>query len=163
VTTLYLDTETTGLSPARGDAIVEIAIVDDAGRTLMDTLVNPGRGIPFYATRVHGITDAMVAGRPTLGELLPEIRAIVASHRRLVIYNSGFDVPFFPPGCFDSLEVRCAMRRFAELQGTRFRKLADAAEHAGHRWTGEAHRALADTLAARSVWHWCEARSPVPA
>jgi DNA polymerase III epsilon subunit-like protein len=52
---VYLDTETTGLSPARGDAIVEVAIVDSCGRALIDTLVNPGRHISWQATQVHGI------------------------------------------------------------------------------------------------------------
>jgi hypothetical protein len=41
--TVYLGTETTGLSSARGDAIVEVAIVDGEGRVLIDTLLNPGR------------------------------------------------------------------------------------------------------------------------
>jgi len=43
---LFLDTETTGLSPAAGDAIVELAIVDSGGRIILNTLVDPGRTIP---------------------------------------------------------------------------------------------------------------------
>ena len=38
---LFLDTETTGLSAAAGDRIVEVAIFDESGRALIDTLVDP--------------------------------------------------------------------------------------------------------------------------
>ncbi|NDD11792.1 MAG: hypothetical protein EB072_03880 [Betaproteobacteria bacterium] len=54
---VFLDTETTGLSPSSGDKIVEIAIVDGSGRILLNSLVDPGRAIPWHATNVHGITD----------------------------------------------------------------------------------------------------------
>jgi DNA polymerase III epsilon subunit-like protein len=68
---IYLDTETTGLSPRQGATIVELAIVDDRGKTLIDTLVNPRVDIPWQATKVHGITNEMVRRRPTLRELMP--------------------------------------------------------------------------------------------
>lgn len=48
------------------------------------------------------------------------------------------------------------MRRFASVLGGPWRKLEVAARHVGHRWTGEAHRALADAMACRSVWEWME-------
>jgi len=159
MTTIYLDTETTGLSPAKGDRIVELAIVDDAGMPLLDTLVNPGCPIPWYARNVHGISDEMVAGAPSLSALLPRIREIAAASRTLVIYNASFDLPFFPPGTWDGVEVRCAMRRFADVNGTRWQKLDAAARQVRHRWTGDKHRALADALAARSVWRWCEQKA----
>lgn len=158
---LFLDTETTGLSPAAGDSVVEIAIVDAAGRTVIDTLVNPGRAIPWQATKVHGITDEMVRRQPTLNQLMPRIRQIV-SKEIVVIYNSSFDAPFFPGQLREALAVECAMRRFtAATGGGRWKKLDVAARHAGHRWTGDAHRALADALACRSVWSWLERSSTV--
>lgn len=151
--TVYLDTETTGLSPARGDTIVEVAIVDSNGQVLLDTLVDPGRPIPWHASNIHGITDDMVRGRPRLGQLMPRVLEIVASEQ-VVIYNAAFDAPFFPGGLQQARSVECAMKRFANVLGGRWRKLDVAAEHVGHRWTGVAHRALADTLACRSVWDW---------
>ena len=154
--TIYLDTETTGLSPAAGDAVVEIAIVDSSGRAVLNTLVDPGRAIPWQATNVHGITNDMVRGRPTLGQLMPQIRQII-SKEIVVIYNSSFDTPFFPGRLTEALSVECAMRRFTlETGGGRWKKLDVAAQKAGHRWTGSAHRALADALACRSVWEWLE-------
>jgi DNA polymerase III epsilon subunit-like protein len=153
---LFLDTETTGLSPSKGDTLVEIAIVDAAGRTVIDTLVNPGQPIPPRASAVHGITDDMVRGYPTLSQLMPRIRQIV-TNQTIVIYNSNFDAPFFPGGLQEAKAIECAMRRFATATGApRSQKLDFAARHVGHQWTGAAHRALADALACRSVWCWLE-------
>lgn len=153
---LFLDTETTGLSPAAGDAIVELAIVDSGGRIILNTLVDPGRTIPWHATNVHGITNEMVRGQPTLSQLMPKIRQII-SKEIVVIYNSSFDAPFFPGRLTEALSVECAMRRFTlETGGGRWKKLDVAAKTVGHRWTGNAHRALADALACRSVWEWLE-------
>ena len=153
---LFLDTETTGLSPVAGHTVVEIAIVDAGGRTVLNTLVDPERTIPWQATNVHGITDDMVRGQPTLSQLMPKIRKIV-SNEIVVIYNSSFDTPFFPGHLKEALSIECAMRRYTEATGGgRWKKLSFAAQKVGHRWTGDAHRALADTLACRSVWEWLE-------
>lgn len=152
---LYLDTETTGFSAAAGDTIVEIAIVNDAGRAVLESLVNPRRTIPWQASDIHGITDDMVRGKPTLDTLWPRIREIVAGEQ-IVIYNSVFDTQFFPGRLQQARVVSCAMTCFADKVGGRWRKLDIAARHVGHRWTGDAHRALADALACRSVWLWLE-------
>ena len=83
---LYLGTKTTGLSPANGDRIVELAIVDSAGNVLIDTLIDPGRTISPRATRVHGITDEMVRGKPSLTHVMPAVIELVRGEE-LVIYN----------------------------------------------------------------------------
>lgn len=155
---LFLDTETTGLSPSGGDAIVEVAIIDASGRALLDTLVDPLRSIPYGASRVHGISDSMVRGKPTLADLMPEIRRIV-SGEQVVIYNATFDAPFFPGHLREAQRIDCAMRRYSEAIGVgRWQKLDVAAHKVGHVWSGAAHRAKADALACRSVWNWLEQR-----
>ncbi len=156
--TLYLDTETTGLSPAHGAALVELAVADDQGKPVLDTLINPGIPIPADATRIHGITDAMVRTAPSLSAVIARLRPIIASAERVIIYNASFDMPFLPQNIWGSTHVNCAMRTYAELRGTKWQKLEAAAAQVGHVWTGTQHRALADALAARSVWHWCRAR-----
>lgn len=155
--TIFLDTETTGFSPLRGDRIVEIGIVDANGRTLLETLVNPQRPIPWQARNVHGISDEMVRGMPTIEDVMPQVLAVI-TNQQVVIYNSSFDTPFFPGMLREAAEVSCAMRRFAQARGCGWTKLGVAASMAGHCWTGEAHRALADALACRSVWNWLDAR-----
>lgn len=150
---IYLDTETTGFSPNAGATIVEVAIVDERGQVLIDTLVNPQKPIPWQAQNVHGISDDMVRGMPTLKALMPRIIEIV-SGEEVVIYNATFDAPFFPGQLGQARAVSCAMRRFSDHLGGPWRKLDVACQHVGHRWSGVAHRALADALACRSVWHW---------
>jgi DNA polymerase III epsilon subunit-like protein len=130
--------------------------VSDDGRTLLDTLINPGRSIPWQASQIHGITHEMVRGKPSLSELMPRILNIVRGEV-VVIYNAKFDVPFFPDRLSQASSIECAMIEFAKsLGGGRSRKLDFAAQHVGHRWTGAAHRALADAQACRSVWQWVD-------
>jgi DNA polymerase III epsilon subunit-like protein len=74
---IFLDTETTGFSAAAGDAVVEIAIVDSAGRVLIDTLIDPQRSIPWQASNVHGITNEMVRNKPTLKQVMPQVIQII--------------------------------------------------------------------------------------
>src|SRR5512137_696491 len=79
---IYLDTETTGLKNA--DQIVEICLLDHDGTVLVDSLVRPTVKIPPDATRVHHITDAMVAAAPTWPELWPQLEPLL-TQRRIVI------------------------------------------------------------------------------
>jgi DNA polymerase III subunit epsilon len=162
---VFLDTETTGLSAAAGDRIVEVAMVDRHGQTLLDTLVNPERSIPLAALQVHGITNEMVANAPTLKELWPELQGILLDNH-VVIYNASFDIQFFPANLRCAAKISCAMLRFAKSYGEhqphyggyKWHRLEVAARHVGHKWTGDPHRALADALACRSVWMWLEKR-----
>ncbi|MBT6277514.1 MAG: 3'-5' exonuclease [Chromatiales bacterium] len=166
--TLFLDTETTGLHPPE-DKVVEIAIADSDGRVLLDTLVNPGRPIGF-ATTIHHITDEMVSSAPFFESLLPDIQRIVRGNN-IVIYNAGFDTKFFPDKLTGAGKISCAMLKFAPMFGEtdarrgsyKWQKLANAAKHIGYRWEGNAHRALADVLATRALWHWMEHQSTGPA
>jgi DNA polymerase-3 subunit epsilon len=94
---VVFDLETTGLS-AEKDAIVEVgAVVVRDGRVQegesFHTLVHPGRSIPWYVTKVHGIRDGMVAGSPTIAEVLPAFLDFVGG-RPLVAHNAGFDASF---------------------------------------------------------------------
>ena len=69
------DLEATGTDVAQ-DRIVDICVLrlePDGTETLWQSLVNPGVPIPPEATAVHKITDAMVAGEPTLKDLAPKI------------------------------------------------------------------------------------------
>jgi DNA polymerase-3 subunit epsilon len=58
-----------------------------------ERLVDPKRSVPRSSTAIHGITAEMVAGQPTIGEVLPEF-ARFAQGSVLVGHNVGFDMQF---------------------------------------------------------------------
>lgn len=161
---LFVDTETTGLNPRDGAKLVEIAAVDQDGKTIVDTLLDPGVAIPATATAIHGIGDADVRGKPALTDLA-WFGDMLWNAERVVFYNAQFDTGFLPKGWCEPGRTHCAMMRFsawrlATGRGARWVKLIDAAREAGHEWTGQAHRAMADTLAARSVWQFLSKEFP---
>jgi DNA polymerase III epsilon subunit-like protein len=159
--TLFLDTETTGLNPPR-DKLVEIAVVDENGDVVLDSLVNPLQPIGD-AKKIHGITDQMVQNAPTLRDLWPTIEALVTGCH-VVIYNAGYDAKFFPRRLAAAERISCCMQRFAGVYGDwstyhqsyTWKPLKTAMDFVGGRWSGKAHRALADARACRTVWQWLE-------
>ncbi|HMO60400.1 MAG TPA: 3'-5' exonuclease [Roseiflexaceae bacterium] len=86
---LILDTETTGLDDRA--EIVQIAVIDMAGTVKLDTLVRPTMAIPPAATKIHGITDALVANAPTMATIYDSLLALLAGEL-VIIYNAAYDV-----------------------------------------------------------------------
>lgn len=150
--TVFVDTETTGLNQDGTDEVLEIAIVDSDGVTLLNTLVCPARHTAWpEAQKIHGICPQDVANAPTMASLLPKIAAICTG-KMVVFYNAPFDTSFFPVNFFPS--AACAMRRYSELNsaGASWVKLSDAATESGYSALGKYHRAQADALACRHIW-----------
>jgi DNA polymerase-3 subunit epsilon len=83
---VVIDCETTDLP----GALIEVAVLDTTGRILLNTLVNPGSPISAGASRVHHITDQMVAGASGFAEVLDEILRVTTG-RRVLAYNAPFD------------------------------------------------------------------------
>jgi DNA polymerase III epsilon subunit-like protein len=151
--TLYLDTETTGLTTC--DRLIEIGVVNDFGQVVFESLINPGIPIPAEATAIHGITDEMVLNAPTFLDLAAQLTDILHGDGTIVIFNADFDTRFFPDGFWNGLRVHCALERYALATGRR-RKLERAAKAAGHGSKTAGHRAVADAHACRAVWQWLD-------
>jgi DNA polymerase-3 subunit epsilon len=63
---VFIDLETTGTNPTN-DRIVEVTVLkinQDGSEKLISTLINPEIPIPPDATKIHGITNEDVAGKP---------------------------------------------------------------------------------------------------
>lgn len=91
------DTETTGLLPHK-DEIVQIGAIRVVnGRIIaseaLDVLVNPGMPIPPASTKIHKVTDAMVASAPPIFEAARDFHGF-ARDSVIVAHNAPFDMAF---------------------------------------------------------------------
>jgi len=98
LTYTVFDTETTGLEPSAGDEIIQIGatrIVN--GRLLrgesIDRIIDPRRPLRPEGIPIHGITEEMVAGQPTIDQVLPAFHAF-SEDTVLVAHNAAFDMRF---------------------------------------------------------------------
>jgi signal-transduction protein with cAMP-binding, CBS, and nucleotidyltransferase domain/DNA polymerase III epsilon subunit-like protein len=87
---VVIDTETTGLD-VRRDRVIQIGGVRMNGADMdlsetFEAVVDPGVAIPGASSRVHGLTDADVAGKPSLARIMPEFSAFIGD--RIVIGHS---------------------------------------------------------------------------
>ena len=94
---IVLDTETTGLSPANGDRLVEIGCVElinhiPSGQHF-HVYINPQRTMPEEAFRVHGLSDDFLADKPLFAAVVDDFRAFIGD-ATLVIHNASFDMGF---------------------------------------------------------------------
>lgn len=94
---VFLDTETTGLSPASGDRIIEVGCIEMVDRALtgrhLHLYVNPQRSSHPDALRVHGLTDEFLSDKPVFAAVAEELLAFVEG-AEIVIHNAAFDLGF---------------------------------------------------------------------
>jgi DNA polymerase III subunit epsilon len=95
---IVLDTETTGLSAADGDRIIEIGCVELFNRKLtgrnLHHYINPERDSHEEALRVHGLTTEFLRDKPKFAAIAPELLDYLQGADQLVIHNAGFDISF---------------------------------------------------------------------
>jgi DNA polymerase-3 subunit epsilon len=94
---IVFDTETTGLSFAGGDRLVEIGCVElinrvETGRTF-HAYYHPERSMPAEAQAVHGISDAFLADKPLFGAAVEALIEFLGD-APLIAHNAGFDFSF---------------------------------------------------------------------
>ncbi len=94
---IVLDTETTGLDPAEGHRIIELACIELHGRRPtgrhFHRFMNPERAMDLAATQVHGLTDEDLADKPRFADFADEFLEFVQG-AELLIHNAPFDVAF---------------------------------------------------------------------
>jgi len=94
---IILDTETTGLDPAQGHRIVELACVELVNRSLtgnhLHLYLNPDRDSDPEALAVHGLTTEFLSGHPRFEEVAQQFIDFVRGGE-LIIHNAAFDCRF---------------------------------------------------------------------
>lgn len=95
--TVLFDTETTGVSPERGDRVIEIAAIELINDLPTDqfyhVLVHPERDIPSEATRIHGLTLDHLKDKPKFKDIIDSFLEFIQDDP-LVAHNAPFDFKF---------------------------------------------------------------------
>lgn len=151
---IVFDLETTGLRPGL-DEIIEISAVKVKNSEVTDTfstLVKPSIRIPASATRVNGITNAMVSDAPEIAEALEGFvdfveTGILVGHNihsfdMNFIYDAAMEV--FQEGIYNDYIDTLYMARSC-LPQLPHHRLGDISEYFGISTEG-AHRALNDCI-----------------
>jgi DNA polymerase-3 subunit epsilon len=92
----FLDFETTGLSPHRGDRVCEVAlqrVVGGVVETSFTTLVDPQRPLSAQSFAVNQISAEQLANAPTFSAIAGSLRAALAD-TVIVAHNAPFDLEF---------------------------------------------------------------------
>ena len=94
---VILDTETTGLEPAKGHRIIEIGCIELKDRRSTDHVlhhfINPEREIEQEAVEIHGITEEQLVGEPVFADIADRFIEFVRDSE-VIIHNAPFDVAF---------------------------------------------------------------------
>lgn len=129
VDTLHWDVETTGVE--KDDELVAASIVDNKGRVLFDSLMQPKHPEKLLrpgkagkcAAEVNGITPDMLTNETLVEDAIVEL-ALHLTGRLWVAYNAPFDVGVLERECLSyghpliyALGIHDAMQIFAEYRG----------------------------------------------
>lgn len=159
---IAFDTETTGLHPVTS-RLVEIGAVrfrlDGTILGKFQTLINPQCPIPADATKVHGITNAMVRRQPALNVALPAFLEFLGDPKTVLLaHHARFDVNFLQVACLREQQPPPSHRVFDSQQWARKKwpkatsyRLAALGEQL-QLPTRQSHRALPDALLLKDMF-----------
>ena len=92
---VVLDTETTGLSVAKGHRIVEIGCIELKNQIptnkTFHCYLNPQRKVSEDAIKVHGYTDEFLADKKKFSEIADDFLQFI-QNKKLIIHNAEFDI-----------------------------------------------------------------------
>lgn len=90
-----IDVETTGLSPFANE-LIEISAIKYEKNKKIDTyttLIKPKEPIPYYITKITGISNQMVKDAPDVEEVMPKLREFIGDNP-IIAHNANFDYQF---------------------------------------------------------------------
>lgn len=94
---LIMDTETTGLDALKGDRVIEVGIVEMIDRKFtgekLHVYINPQRGMDEEVIRIHGISEAFLADKPTFDQVAQSLYDFMDG-AELIAHNASFDMNF---------------------------------------------------------------------
>src|SRR5947209_7620160 len=150
-----LDLETTGLH-AEQDSILEVAAIKFQGDTVLDTLetlVAPGRSIPYRVQRLTGITPQQLIGVPHFESIARNLQLFIGDYP-IVGHSIPFDVAFLrrrglvrTNPLIDTFELATVL-----LPSLPSYNLGQVAEALGVIVAPGRHRAMVDTVLAMHVF-----------
>jgi DNA polymerase-3 subunit epsilon len=121
---VILDTETTGVG--KNDVVIEIAIINIKGDTLLNTRIKPTKRkrISPEAIEIHGIKMKDLENSPALIDLFQQIKGIL-SGKTLLIYNEVFDTQLImqtltqdgSQSLYFHTYTECVMLKYAQFVG----------------------------------------------
>ena len=97
---IFLDTETTGLTPEHGGRIIEIACIEMIDGVLtgrqLHHILNPEHPIPELVSEITGFYDAMVFDEPRFSDIAPQLVEFVGGEiaRQQPLQALFSDVPY---------------------------------------------------------------------
>jgi len=164
---LVFDTETTGLllpkvaDLSKQPRIIELALVRiEHGKIVSEHewLIDPECPLPAVITKITGLTDDDLKGKPKFRQLLGEIEEAFAGADLLIAHNAPFDVGVLTTelqrcertGFPWPAETLCAVQEFMHLKGRRL-KLTQLYELKLGKDLKQTHRALDDVFALAEI------------
>lgn len=152
---IALDLETTGLHVEQ-DTILEVAAVKFQGSTILDrmeTLISPGRPIPYRVQRLTGITPEKINGAPRFETIARQLQNFISNYP-IVGHSIPFDVGFLrrrglaqQNPLIDTFELATVL-----LPSLSSYNLGHVALSLGLQVLEGRHRAMVDTLLAMDVF-----------
>ncbi|MDA9623570.1 DNA polymerase III subunit epsilon [Rhodobiaceae bacterium] len=94
---IVLDTETTGLSPDKGDRVVEIGCVELINHVptsnTFQVYLNPEREMDEGAQRIHGLTNEFLQDKPKFEAIAEDFISYIGESK-IIAHNATFDINF---------------------------------------------------------------------
>ncbi len=128
-----LDLETTGVDYTSGDRIVEVGIkvfevsihssgsrMKVIGEKALEHRVNPERMINPEASKVHGIKNVDVMGKPRFKEIAKEVHEFLSQSTLMVAHNMNFDGPFLANEMINSGVIPPDIPTFCTMENARW-------------------------------------------